>query len=92
MIKLNVLFKKKKKIFVVFDCEEGGPSLTATIPGVCIRLGLCLGEAPDLMGAMSPCPSKNSLCPDKLSSIIRQEDILEYISNFMFLVQLSDII
>ena len=83
-------------IICVFDCEEGGPSFTAAIPWVYFPLGLCLAVAPDQMGAMLPCPSKSSVCPDHynhsqlsihkrlyrtpLSSTIRQEDIPGYIS------------
>ena len=51
----------------VFDVEEGGPSFTAAIPGVDFPPGLCLTEAPDLMGAMSPCPRKGSVCQDQIT-------------------------
>ena len=55
---------KNINISCVFDCEEEGPSFTAAIPGVYVPRGLCLADAPDLMGAKSPCPSKSSVCPD----------------------------
>ena len=58
---------KNINIICVFDCEEGGPSFTAAIPGVYVPLGLCLAEAPDLMGAMSPCPRKGSVCQDQIT-------------------------
>ena len=61
------------KLICVFDCEEGGLSFTAAIPGVYVPLVLCLAEAPDLMGAMSPCPSKSSVCPDKLPFLTFQD-------------------
>ena len=58
------LHSKETQSIFVFDVEEGGPSLNAAIPGVDFPLGLCLTEAPDLMGAMTPCPRKSSVCPD----------------------------
>ena len=57
----------KFSYIILFDVEVGavgGPSFTAAIPGVDFPLGLCLAEAPDLVGAMSPCPSKGSVCQD----------------------------
>ena len=82
-------------IFDIFDVWQRGPSLPAAIPGFDFPLGLCLADAPDLMGAMKTCPRKGSLCHDKLilslpftvrltflSSIFRQEDNIGYISTW----------
>jgi hypothetical protein len=54
-------------IICVFDCEEGGPSFNAAIPGAYVPLGLCHAEAPDLMWAMLPGLSKSSVCPDNFT-------------------------
>ena len=65
----HVMQQTDKSHILVFDCEERGPSLTAVIPGLYNPLGLCLAESPDLMGAMSPCPSKSSVCPNKPATL-----------------------
>ena len=63
---LNSLVNESPYSIAVFEEEDRGPSITEANPGLDLPLGLCLADAPDLMGAMTICPHKGSVCHDKI--------------------------